>query len=117
MAPRTHSNQRVHGRPRLPLGPGSVLSCQKCETQLVVLASAKVVAHLSCSGQKMIPTKAMPCSAASVDRTGPTGMVAGGRYGDEDTGLVVRCTQAGIDEPLVDGRRLTYISSGLSSRR
>jgi hypothetical protein len=90
-----------------------LLACPICGTRLIVLKIENRAVQLSCCGAGMKLARPLNCAAASRQPARRLGMAVGAKYGDDASGLVVRCTYAGTGRVAADGRPLVPFSQGM----
>jgi hypothetical protein len=89
----------------MELTAGSRWKSTVCETEVVVVRPSDKPRHLGCGGSDMAPADSATTSGEPApDLAG--GTLLGKRYADEDSGLEVLCTKAGVGTLTLDGAPL-----------
>jgi hypothetical protein len=93
-----------------------MLACSVCNTTLIVMHTPAAAVTLTCCDQVLQAVRPAPCSAPQ-PRSGGQGTLAGSRYTDEPSGLIVRCTRGGRGTVRCDGKAMTRLPDRLFSAR
>ncbi|MCW2652726.1 MAG: hypothetical protein QOE41_4724 [Mycobacterium sp.] len=87
------------------LSVGKRLRSQMCETEVIVIRAPQTPVELCCGDHPMTAVDAARGAAAAAG-SADHGVVLGKRYVDDETGLEVLCTKAGLGPLVADGRQL-----------
>lgn len=88
----------------MELKPGSRWKSAVCDTEVVVVRPPKTPASLECGGHPMVAHVAAKPDGLAVSAEYASGSQMGKRFADEDSGLEVLCSKAGIGSLAIDGR-------------
>jgi hypothetical protein len=86
-----------------------LLACAVCNTTVVVMQTPAAAVTLTCCDQVLRAVRPAPCSAHQPG-SGGQGTLAGSRYIDESSGLIVRCTRGGRGAVSCDGTAMTRLA-------
>jgi hypothetical protein len=88
----------------MELRPGQKLYSSVCDAQFVVVRAPSTSVEVGCGGQPLREDEQSP--AGEVDASLGDAAQLGKRYADEELGLELLCSRAGLGAPTLDGRPL-----------
>lgn len=77
-----------------------------CDTELVVIRAPDSALRVDCGGHEIIPFGDTAPTGLEIDGAESDGTQVGKRYADEELGIELLCTKAGIGSITVEGTRL-----------
>jgi hypothetical protein len=86
--------------------PGDRLRSRVCGTEVIVVKAPSVDAEIACGGEPMAKNDPTAVAKANGAAATGSGTLLGKRYADEEIGLELLCTKAGLGQLSVNGRVL-----------
>ena len=90
----------------MELKPGSRWKSAVCSAEFVVVRPPKQPGALKCGGHDVVPANTTPAAGLTIDADLSDGIHMGKRYFDEQTGLELLASKAGLGALTLDGRKL-----------
>jgi len=83
--------------------PGLRLKSAVCSTEIMIIRSPPVPAHICCGGVEMLALTEQPAAGALLDPAQAHGSLIGKRYVDAQDRVEILCTQGGAGSLMLDG--------------
>ena len=90
----------------MELKPGSRWKSAVCSAEFVVVRPPKQAVTLKCGGNEVLPAGTAAPAGLTIDADLSDGIHMGKRYFDEQSGLELLASKAGLGSLTIDGRKL-----------